>query len=121
MPASASLISTGVFLRKPWLAPEPSWPSSSARPPAPPVIGLMAAMMRRPVRSSVVLTFMIGPPDPGAPASRSGAAGAKAPRMSPWSRLHERVRIPTAAGNAGFTMVPDGRMQRHTRPTPVLR
>ena len=77
--------------------------------------------MRRPVRVSVVLTFMIGPPDPGDPARRSGAAGAKAPRMSPWRRLHDRVRIPTAAGNSGFTIVPEGRMQRQTRPTPELR
>ena len=56
---SVSLISTGVFLRKLELAPEPSAPSPPDQPPAPPVIGSIEAMMVRPLRLSVVLTFMM--------------------------------------------------------------
>ena len=59
---SASLISTGVFFRKDPFAPDPSAPSSMGLPPAPPAIGPMDAITRRPVLLSTLFTFMIGPP-----------------------------------------------------------
>src|SRR5882762_6960463 len=99
MGTSVSLISTGVFLRKLELAPEPSAPSPPDQPPAPPVIGSIEAMIVRPLRLSVVLTFMMAPPPAGPAGKRSG----------------------TAAGNFGLRMVPSGTMQRAGRVMPPFR
>ena len=96
-------------------------PSRLALPPEPPVIGFIAAMIRRPDLMSVVFTFIIGPPLAGAPIKRSGTACANAPKVRPCSRLQDRVLIPTAAGKTGFTIVPDGRMHRQARAMPEFK
>ena len=118
---SASLISTGVFFRKAELAPEPSVPSPQGMPPEPPVMGSIEATTRRPVRLSMALTFMIGPPLAGLAGNRSGAAWTKAPKIIACRRCTDRVRSPTAAGKSGLTILPEGRMQRQIRAMPAFR
>ncbi len=115
---STSLISTGVFLRNELLAPDPSVPSPSAEPPAPPTTGSIEAISSRPVRLSVVFTFMIAPPPEGPAGRRSGRAFWKAPMMTPCSRVQVMLRMPTAAGNLGLRIVPSGTMQRAGRVMP---
>ena len=55
--------------------------------------------MVRPLRLSVVLTFMMAPPPAGPAGSRSGTAAEKAPMVTPCRRLQVMLRMPTAAGN----------------------
>ena len=81
----------------------------------------MDATTRLPLRLSTLFTFMIGPPLQGEAGSLSGAAWTNAPKVISCSRIEDRVRIPTAAGNSGLTMVPLGRMQRQTRVTPEFK
>ena len=117
---SISLISTGVFLRKLLLAPDPSLPSPSAEPPAPPTIGSIEAMIWRPVRLSIVFTFMMAPLPAGPAGSLSGIAAWNAPMITPCSRPQVIERMPTAAGNLGLRIVPSGTMQRAGRVMPPL-
>ena len=77
-------------------------------------------MIRRPVRLSVVITFMIELDPAGAAGIRSGTACAKAPNTRLRSRPQVRLRMPTAAGNCGLTTVPSGRMHVNGRVRPEL-
>src|SRR3954470_7364087 len=97
MGTSASLISTGVFLRKDMLAPEPSAPSANGPPPAPPPTGPIEAITGRPVRVEV-LTFIRLRPLEGDAGRRPAAARAKAPMTVVCTTLQVRLRMPTAAG-----------------------
>ncbi len=74
--------------------------------------------MVRPVRLSVVLTFMMAPPPAGPAGSSSGTAAEKAPMVTPCRRLQVMLRMPTAAGNFGLRIVPSGMMQRAGRVMP---
>ena len=74
--------------------------------------------MVRPLRLSVVLTFMMAPPPAGPAGSRSGTADWNAPMVTPCSRLQVMLRMPTAAGNFGLRIVPSGMMQRAGRVMP---
>ena len=70
----------------------------AARPPAPDMMGLMLAMMRRPVWLSVVRTFRSGPPSPGAPPGLPCYSGVSRRFFLSW--------FPRSAGADCFTCGP---------------
>ena len=80
----------------------------------------MAEIERWPVRgfSAAMLTMLVAPA--GAAGMRSGAACAKAPKMSERSRPQARLRMPTAAGKRGFSTLPSGTRQVKARVVPKL-
>src|SRR5687768_11847421 len=107
---SASLISTGVFLRNEKLAPHPSEPSAKGPPPAPPPTGPIDAMIELPVLV-LVFTFMMLTLL-GEAGRRSGMARQKAPITASCAMWHSRLRMPTAAGLTAFMTVPSGMIAR---------
>ncbi len=78
-------------------------------------------MIVRPLRLSVVLTFMMALLPAGPAGRRSGTAAWKAPIVTPCRRPHVMLRMPTAAGNCGLRIVPLGMTQRAGRVMPPFR
>ncbi len=112
---SASMLSTGVFRRKPDVESAPPRPSIPGRPPPPPSIGSTTWTCRWPVSRSWT-DATIGEIAPaGAAGTRPGSAWARAPSTASNTRRTVPYRTPIGAGNWALTTLPGGAVTRTGR------
>ena len=103
---SASMLSIGVFRRKPCVGSQPWTPSIDGPAPPPPIIGSTTVTCRRPVAGFISehTTGEIAPAE--AAGTLSGAACTRQPSTASERRSAVPKRTPHAPGNSGLTTVP---------------